>query len=451
MATIVPTADAFSPSPDALAGASSNKDAPDALVIGAGLAGLSCAQALSKAGLRADVLEATGEVGGRVRTVEHPDGFLLDRGFQVLLTAYPQAQRLLDYDALRLGPFYSGALVRYDGAFHRVADPFRHPRDLPATLMAPVGTPADKLRVGAASWRLRQRPLRELFARPETTTAAALRERFGFSEKIIARFFRPFLGGIFLESGALRTSSRMFAFVFRMFAEGGAALPAGGMQAMPRQLARALPKDTVHFGTEVTAVEGQTVRLESGDGLEAPAVVVATEAPEAARLLGAEAAGDVQTESRSTTTVYFATGRPPTDEAALMLNGTGAGPVNTAVVLSNVQPAYAPPGRALISASVLGDPPVSDDELEGEVRRQLRDWFGAGVEGWRALRTVRVAYALPEQAPPYLSPPMKRVRRRPGLYACGDHRRTASINGALASGRAAAQAVLADRRAGRLA
>jgi phytoene dehydrogenase-like protein len=424
--------------------------APDALVVGAGLAGLACARELSEAGLRVRILEATDQVGGRVRTFEHEDGFLLDRGFQVLLTAYPETQRLLDYDALQLGRFYSGALVRHDGAFHRVADPFRHPADAPATLMAPIGSLADKLRVGAASWRLRRPRLRELFARPEMTTEAALRERWGFSDTIIDRFFRPFLGGIFLES-ELRTSSRMFAFVFRMFAEGGAALPAGGMQAMPRQLARALPEDTVHFGTEVTAVEGQTVRLESGDGLEAPAVVVATEAPEAARLLGAEAAGDVQTESRSTTTVYFAAGRPPTDEAALMLNGTGAGPVNTAVVLSNVQPAYAPPGRALISASVLGDPPVSDDELEGEVRRQLRDWFGAGVEGWRALRTVRVAYALPEQAPPYLSPPMKRVRRRPGLYACGDHRRTASINGALASGRAAAQAVLADRRAGRLA
>ena len=432
-------------SPDA--SSPSERDA-DVIVVGAGLAGLACARELTEKGLRVRLLEATDQVGGRVRTVEHEDGFRLDRGFQVFLTAYPQAQRLLDYDALRLGRFYSGALVRLTrggtGAFHRVADPFRHPADLPTTLLSPVGTLADKARVGLLRWRLLREELGALFARPETTTQAALRERWGFSDDMIDRFFRPFLGGIFLED-ELRTSSRMFEFVFRMFSGGVAALPAEGMQAIPHQFAAALPDDVLRLNVRVEGIEEGTVRLDDGTALQAPAVVAATEAPEATRLLGSDANGStIPSAHRSTATVYFAAGRAPTDEAALLLNGTGAGPVNTVTVLSNVQPAYAPPGRALISASVLGAPPVPDDELQGEVRRQLRDWFGAGVEGWRALRTVRIEYALPEQAPPYLSPPARNVHLRPGLYCCGDHRRTASINGALASGRAAAQAVTTD-------
>jgi phytoene dehydrogenase-like protein len=442
------------------AASSENNGEPDAdvFVIGAGLAGLACARELTRRGLRVRLLEATDRVGGRVRTIQHPGGFLLDRGFQVLLTAYPLAQQLLDYDALRLGRFYSGALVHLNdpdgsGAFHRVADPLRHPRDLPATLLGPVGTLADKLRVGYLRWALQNTPLRELFARPETTTAEALRERWGFSETIIDRFFRPFLGGIFLED-ELRTSSRMFAFVFRMFSRGAAALPAAGMQAIPCQLAGALPEGTLRLGARVASVEGQsveeqTVRLGSGEALDAPAVVVATEAPEARRLLKRDDGhpeDDIPPAAhRSTATVYFAAGRAPTDEAVLMLNGDrSAGPVNTVTVPSNVQPAYAPPDKALIGASVLGAPSASDEELQAAVRKQLRSWFGAGVEGWRALRTVRIDYALPEQAPPYLSPPVKAVRRRPGLYCCGDHRRTASINGALASGRAAAEAVTTD-------
>lgn len=435
IATIV---DHAAPSPHRSPDDDTADAAPDVLIIGAGLAGLACARELSQRGLHVRLLEASGQVGGRVRTIEQ-EGFLLDRGFQVLLTAYPEAQRVFDYDALQLGRFYSGALVHDGGSFHRVADPLRHPRDLPATLLARVGSLPDKLRVGLLRWRLQQRPLAELFSRPEMTTEAALRERWGFSDQIIDRFFRPFLGGIFLED-ELRTSSRMFEFVFRMFGQGEAALPAGGMQALPRQLAASLPEGTIRFDTRVEAVDDQTVHLAGGETLQAPAVVVATEAPEAHRLVG----GVEPTAYRSTTTCYFAAGRPPLQEAILALNGTGAGLINTVTVLSNAQPAYAPPGKALVSASVLGTPSLADEELQKAVHRQLRDWFGGGVDGWRALRTVRVDYGLPDQAPPYLSPPARSVRRRRGLYLCGDHRRTASLNGALASGRAAAHAVTAD-------
>lgn len=411
----------------------------DVLIVGAGLAGLCCARHLHRRGIDFRLLEASDAVGGRVRTDEQ-DGFLLDRGFQVLLTAYPEAQHELDYDALRLGTFRAGALIRFEGRFHRVVDPFRHPLGAPRTLFSPIGTLADKLRVARLRAGVLRPSLPALFARKEVTTLHALRRRWDFSDEMIDRFFRPFLGGILLDEH-LHASSRMFEFIFRMFSEGRAALPADGMGALPRQLAAELPADAVRLGARVESVSERRVTLESGEALKARhALVVATEAPEADRLLG-----DVRpTAGRSTTTLYYTAARPPTGEPILILNGEGAGPINTVAVLSNVAPSYALPGRALVSVSVLGNPSATDDALEQSVRRQLIDWYGTEAERWEHLRTYRIRYALPDQAPPYLSPPQRPVRRRAGCYLCGDHRRTASINGALASGRHAAEAVAAD-------
>jgi len=413
-------------------------DDPDVLVIGAGLAGLACARRLHRRGLAVRVLEASDRVGGRVRT-DSVDGFRLDAGFQVLLTAYPETKRALDYEALDLHSFVSGALVRYHGRFHKVADPFRHPLDAPATLLGPVGTPADKARLVRTWLDLTRTSIPALMARDETTTIEALRTRWGFSDAMIDRFFRPFFGGIFLDR-SLRASSRMFEFVFKMFAEGRAALPAGGMGKIPEQMAEGLPDDVFRLDTPVEAVDGQAVRLEGGETVEAPYVVVATEAPEADRLIG-----DVSpTESRSTTCLYYAAPRSPLDEPVLVLNGDGVGPINNLAVPSDMAPGYAPDDRALMSVTVVEDPPEPNDTLERTVRNQLLDWFGLAAGGWTYLQTVHVPYALPEQAPPFLSPPERAVRRRPGLYICGDHTRTASLNGALASGHAAARAVWED-------
>jgi len=414
-------------------------NAPDVLVIGAGLAGLACARQLHRRGLSVQVLEASGRVGGRVRT-EDVDGFRVDRGFQVLLTAYPEAQLALDYEALDLHAFYDGALVRYDGRFHRIADPFRHPFDVPKMLVGPIGTTADKLRVARIRRRLRRLTVPELMEREERTALEALRSRWAFSDSMIDRFFRPFFGGIFFDR-SLGASSRMFEFLFKMFAEGQTVLPAGGMEQIPRQMRASLPADAVSLNATVEAVEGQTVTLEGGEVREAPAVVVATPAPEADRLIG-----DVTpVEGRSTTCFYFAAPRSPVDDPVLVLNGDGVGPLNNVAVPSDVAPGYAPDGEALVAAVVVGAPSEPEEGLRRTVRDQLVDWFGLEAGGWRHLRTVEIAYALPDQSPPFLSAPRRPVRRRPGLYVCGDHRRTGSINGAIASGRDAARAVVADR------
>lgn len=419
----------------------SDYDAPDydVIVVGAGLAGLTCARNLTASGLRVKVLEASDAVGGRVRT-DRRDGFLLDRGFQVLLTAYPEAQRALDYDALKLGRYYSGALVRCGDRFHRLADPFRDPlRALPAAFN-PIGTLGDKLKVAALRSATRKGTIEDVLAREETTTLAALQRRYGFTASLIDRFFRPFLGGILLD-GSLEASSRMFEFVFRMFSEGHAALPAAGMQSIPEQLTSGLPEGTVRLGARVTSASATSVTVEGAGVVEARAVVVATEQPEAASLASLDVGG-----SRSVMTLYYATDADdaPHGQPILVLNGTGEGPINNLSVPSHVCPRYAPAGKSLVSVTVLGNPLQTDDTVESGVRDQLAEWYGPAARAWRHLHTYRILYALPDQAPPYLSPPEKPVRTPDGLYLCGDHRGTASINGAMNAGRRAAEAVLAD-------
>lgn len=403
-------------------------------IIGGGLAGLCCARRLNESGVSFQLLEASDDVGGRARTDE-VDGFLLDRGFQVLLTAYPEAQEVLDYDALNLARFAPGALVRYRGKFHRFADPWRSPRHAVATAISPIGTLLDKLRVARLRSRVCRGALDELFERQETTTIDALRDA-GFSAQIIEPFFRPFLGGVFLDH-ELVTSSRMFEFVFRMFASGDAALPSQGMGAIARQIADQLPEASLRTGASVESLDGTMVRLASGEVLQAGAIVVACEAPAAANLLG-----DTSPPSGQTVTcLYFAADRPPVDEPILILNGDGNGPVNNLCVPSKVAPTYAPENQSLVSVTVLGTP---NGDVEAKVREQLQNWFGAEVSSWRHLRTYRIPYALPSQIPPALSPVSKSVARGNDVFLCGDYLDTSSIQGAMISGRRAAESVLSS-------
>jgi phytoene dehydrogenase-like protein len=412
----------------------------DVIIVGAGLAGLACARRLVEIGRPFTLLESSDAVGGRVRT-DVLDGFRLDRGFQVFLTAYPEARRLFDYDALQLKPFTRGALVRARGQIHRIADPRRDPLRGLGTLFGPIGTVGDKWKLLSLESKLAAVPVEQLFEQPEGLTLDFLRWH-GFSDSMIDLFFRPFFGGIFLERD-LVTSSRMFRFVFRMFAEGEATVPAEGMAALPAQLAAGLPAGSLRLNSRVTAVAADGVTLADGTRVPARAVVVATEGPSAASLLGWE----TPPPARATTCLYFAADASPLKEPTLVLNADEPGPVNNLTVMSDAAESYAPPGQSLISATVLGDPDEDDATLESRVREQLTGWFGAPVADWRHLRTYRVRYALPDQTAPALDPARRPVRVRPGLYVCGDHRDDASINGALHSGWRAAQAVAEDLQA----
>jgi len=410
----------------------------DAIIVGGGLAGLTSARTLCAAGLSCQLLEASDVVGGRVRT-DAFDGFLLDRGFQVFLTAYPQARAMLDYPQLDLRCFEPGALIRFRGKFHRLADPWRRPQHIVATALSPVATLADKLRIASFRKHTTRVPLTEIYDRPEQATIDLLHER-GFSEIIIERFFRPFLGGVFLDA-TLQTSSRLCEFVFRMFSLGDAAIPANGMGSIPRQLASLLPPEVVRINTPVEAMVGRQVILSSGERLSARAVILATEAPVARRLLGDSYPAD----GRSVRCLYFAADEAPVREPILVLNGDGAGPINNLCVPSQVASSYAPPGKSLVSVTVLGDHSSRNGTTE-QVRGQLRSWFGPAVDAWQHLKTYEIQYALPVQSPPALDPVAKPTVVGDGLFVCGDHCDTASINGAMASGRRAAEAALSTLR-----
>ena len=404
------------------------------LIVGGGLAGLACGVRLHEAGARPVIVEASDDVGGRVRT-DVVDGFRLDRGFQVYLDAYPEAGKFLDLPRLYLRPFKPGALVYRDGRLHRVMDVFRDPRNLLASALAPVGSLADKLRVAALKWRISRSTLEDIAAREDLTTEAYLR-RAGFSFRMIDVFFRSFYGGIFLERD-LRTSSRMFEFTFKMFSRGSATLPAMGMQEIPRQLAGRLPADAIRRGTPVTEVQAGKITLATGECLEGDAVAVAADATTATRLIPGLVAKEP--EWRAVTGLYFAAENSPMREAIIALNGTGRGLVNNVCVLSDVAPAYAPPGKALVSISVLGVAAVPD--LETKIIAELEPWFGPEVRGWRHLRTDRIERALPEQ-PPITRPLGPCFREIDGIFVCGDHLASASIEGAIISGLRTADAVL---------
>jgi phytoene dehydrogenase-like protein len=412
---------------------------PDVFIIGAGVSGLVCALELTRLGFSVQVLEASDGVGGRVRT-DVVDGFRLDRGFQVLLTAYPEARRWLSYEGLALRTFEPGALVHLDGKLHRVSDPLRRPSQMFSSAVAPIGSCRDKLLVARLREELVLATIDEVLTSPESSTMEALRA-YGFSRQIIERFFRPFLGGIFLDPD-LATSSRMFRFVFRMFALGYAALPAEGMQAIPQQLASALPEGSIRLNTPVGSITGQSVQLKDGEELRAGAIVVACDPAHAEWLLSSTDAG-VRTAMRGVDCLYFAADRAPVEAPFLVLNGDGSGPINNLCVPSVVAPSYAPAGSHLVSVTVL-KPAINQEITLQHVREQLSSWFGSEAERWQHLRTYHIPEALPDQSLSCGGVRMSPVRVEKGLYICGDHRRTASLNGAMNAGCRAAESLAAD-------
>ncbi len=425
----------------------------DVVIVGAGIAGLACARRLAASGLQVLLVEAESSVGGRVRTDEL-NGFRLDRGFQVLLTGYPEAQAVLDYQALDLCAFRPGAMVYHGGRFHRFADPFREPARALRFAIDPILPLQDKLQVA----RLRRDVLRfDPFtdnAELDESARDFLRNR-GFSSAILDRFFSPFFGGVFLERN-LSTSSRWFRWLFRLFATGNAVVPRLGMQAIPQQMADALPAGMLQYGQRVERLEHKpasgkepgvwTVHLDSGQAIAAHRVVLATPEPVSRKLLATvrpPGVAPVRTWNR-TTTFYYAASHSPLEEPVLALNGEGqtAGPVNHLAVMSQVSAAYAPAGAHLICANIVGSAPETDESmhtLEQETRNHLRRWFGSAVHQWQVLAGYPIQYALPMTA---MLPVIASAPIDSGIVLCGDHLTSPSIQGALVSGRLAAERIL---------
>lgn len=407
----------------------------DVVIVGAGLAGLACAQDLTRAGVACTVLEAQDGVGGRVRT-DAVDGFLLDRGFQILLTAYPEVHRRLDLAALELGLFEPGAAIRRRGQFRRVSDPLRRPRGIPGTVAAPIGTLADKARLLRLVLDVRRHTVPALLRRPDITTAERLQEA-GFSDRMMESFWQPLFAGIQLDPH-LEVSRRRFDTLLRMLAVGATGVPRRGMGAIPDQLASTLPDGVVRLGAEAVDVHALGVVLAGGERVGGRAVVVATDGPHAHRLLGGRVPDP---GSRAAACCWFAATDPPLPGPLLILDGEASGPAKNVAVMSEVSPSYAPAGRALVAAAVPG-PAALDPTVTRRVSEQLARWFGSCTTEWEHLRTDVIAHGQPAQGPPFV--PKQPVALGDGVFVCGDHRDTASIQGALFSGRRAAEAVHDD-------
>jgi len=421
--------------------------ASDTIIVGAGLAGLACARTLVRAGRQVLVIEAADRVGGRVAT-DTVDGFRIDRGFQVYLDAYPEGRRQLDLAALGLGSFEPGALVAEGGRLRPVSDPWRRPLAAVGSVLSGSVGIADGLRTA----RLRSdcvRAVRDHGAdpsRPSSTAERSTREELnarGFSEAFIRRFFEPFFGGVFLERH-LDTSAAVFQFTFAMFALGRACLPRGGMEAIPKQVAAGLPAGAILLDTPVSRVQPGLVILADGRELAAKTVVVATAGSAAAALLPEEQRQTVVLRGwKSTRMVAFAATRSPLSSPTVVVSAEEGGPIDNVTVPSDVAGGYAPPGAAVVYVSIRQDWSGNDGDLHDAVRRQAAGWFGQSAHAWRHLKTVRIDHALPDESPAARRGRMAGSQVAPGLFICGDHSTTASINGALASGRACAEAVLA--------
>jgi phytoene dehydrogenase-like protein len=417
------------------------------VVVGAGLAGLVAARRLAAAGADVTVYEERADVGGRVRT-EHQNGFTLDRGFQVLFTAYPAVRRELDLAALDLRHFTPGAVIARPGSRSTLADPLRDPRSLVASLRNDEVTLTDKARTLLLRQHVGTRDEAEIFWSPDDSIRSSLRG-WGFSESYIQNFVAPFYGGITLDR-SLSTSKRVFEYTFKALSEGRIAVPAAGIDAVPEQLAdRATTAGaSIHCGEPVEAITdhggGVTVETAS-ETVDADTVVVATDPKVAARLTGVDA---IPTEARGCVTQYYRLpeSSAPTTRRKLLLNAGDPSP-NTVVPMSEVAPEYAPDGAALFNATFLDDAAHdrSAEALAEETRLTLEAWYPErDFSELEPVRTHRIEFAQFDQ-PPGIHDDLPGCRA-PGdrTYLAGDYTAWSAIQGAMRSGREAAEAVQSD-------
>ncbi len=412
------------------------------VIVGAGLAGLTCAKVLHEQRQPFVLLEASDAPGGRVRTDVSPSGFRLDRGFQVLFTAYPAARRHLSFGRLALRRFDPGALIALNGRLQTLSDPRREPDALFPSLFASAVTLGDKTRVLKLRRAIAKMSLERIFDRaaPDETIEQYLTD-FGFSRKFVDNFIRPFYGGIFLDR-SLETSAAMFKFTFKMLSAGDTVVPAEGIGAITDQLARLLPITAVRYNTTVADLlsDGHRalgVRTDDGVVYEADAVVMATDPPTTARLTGVP----MPTTPVMTTCVYFSSPKPLYNGKKIVLNAAPDAFVNNLVQITNIAPSYAPAGQHLLSATLLELPQGREDDIAARALDDVKRLFPRrNLSSFTPLSVVRVPFAQYAQPPGFLASAPANETGLAGLIVASEATESSSIQGAMLSGQYAADA-----------
>ncbi len=401
----------------------------DIAIIGAGLSGLSAALYCEQQGYNPLILEAGNAVGGRVQSDE-VDGFILDHGFQVLLSAYDKASEIFDKDGLQLASFASGALIYDEKGSYRIGDPLRDSSQMLPMLFSRVGSLGDKFRMWKLSNKLKGLSPETCFDGEDISTRAYL-QGLGFSEQMMRSFFRPFFGGIFLER-ALDTPAGMFRFVFRCFSMGTACLPAKGMQALPDQLAQRLQRSTIRLKSRVDSLSQEgLIRLKSGEELQARKVILACDPKSLLPQM------DEALSYQRTTCMYFAgPGSLPTMRGYIGLDAREKSAINNFCRLDEVQPAYAPKGQSLWSVTLRDK--ATESHLQ--IAESLASLLSCSAADLRHLRSYRIDRALPKIASPRHDIPAEQSQLGSHIYLAGDYLLNASIEAALRSGQRAAEA-----------
>lgn len=407
-----------------------NQAKPSIHIIGAGISGLIAAKVLEDQGFAPVILEATERPGGRVKT-DIVQGFQLDQGFQVLLSNYPAAQKYLDYKALELQAFESGACIFVKGQQKFLGDPLRNMGLLFPTLFSGIGGLLDKVKILQLNLKLQKKSLEEIFASPEKTTYQYLQD-FGFSEGMISQFFQPFFAGIFLET-ALQTSSRMFEFVFKLFGEGLALLPKGGIEKIAQQLTQQLKHTTFKFNTKVAKVEGQQIILENGQKITTDYTIIATAAPS---LVPTLVTAPIQWKSCQT--LYFTTPKRVYAAPYIGLIPNKKSLINNIFYPTSLAMQQQGKGE-LLSVTVVQEHQLSEEALIAQVTQELQQ--ECNISEVTFLKIYHIPKALPQlQNLQYeLTPTATQLTEH--IFLAGDVLLNGSLNAAMLAGERAAQRV----------
>jgi len=396
-------------------------------IIGAGVSGLIASKVLEDNGYKPIIIEAADRAGGRVKT-DIVEGYQLDHGFQVLLTAYPSAQKYLNFEALELQHILPGATIFSNGNQKTIGDPLRNISLLFPTLFSGIGTFLDKLKILKLNSLLKKTTLAEIFAKTEKTTLQYLLD-FGFSEEMISQFFKPFFSGIFLEP-ELETSSRMFEFVYKMFGEGFATLPKGGIEAIPKQLKANLKQTTFQFNTKVKSVDDDKIILEDGTELESDFTIIATEASKLIANLK-----NKKTEWKSCDTLYFETNTRTISKPLIGLIADRDALINNIFYHTSIS-SKSTGKKELLSVTVVKEHGLSSEALKIGVQKELQHYFGIG--SYRFIKHYSIPQALPKlDGLKYeMLPSETKLTNR--IFLAGDTQLNGSLNAAMISGERAA-------------